>query len=177
MKVDFVQQSITCPAIGLCPVDCALGKLCESLSVCELALLSSEVATCFLPPYIGCIGLADRLLEATFCLGVDCSLMCLNITSSDQQAIRDMVNQSAIDRRFGSPIIGSFSKQNFNQYPGWELRQMKFNFTNSRTVWIYHVTSKQNSTIRAINYFDLDRNAWTGWIRTPVGGGGGGGAN
>ena len=81
----------------------------------------------------------------------------------DQQAKQDMTKRSASDGRFGGAIAGAFVKY-LNWNPDWELRAMAFNFSGNRTVVIYHITNKADTTKRATIFFDPDAGGWGNWV-------------
>ncbi len=84
----------------------------------------------------------------------------------DAQAKQDMVNRASSDLRFGNPISETFGK-NLEWSPDWELRWMSFNFTSNRSVLIYHITSKHNSSVRYTIFWDPDSNSRNGWNSVP----------
>ncbi|OGC48023.1 MAG: hypothetical protein A3A94_00110 [Candidatus Portnoybacteria bacterium RIFCSPLOWO2_01_FULL_43_11] len=87
-----------------------------------------------------------------------------SVYSLDQQAKRDMINESKNDFRFGDYIPGTFGK-NLDWSAEWELRWMDFSFYGNRVVRIYHATKKTDSSVRYTIFWDPDVHSWTDWIK------------
>lgn len=73
---NFNTQAVSCPSTGFCLSNCALGKICSSLNVCEMGLLGFEIGTCFAGNLPACADVATELAKAALCYGVDCTLQC-----------------------------------------------------------------------------------------------------
>jgi hypothetical protein len=73
---DIKSASVSCPKTSNCFVDCALKKLCSSLSPCAVMLMTVKAADCIGGTKAGCLAIMVDLLEAAWCLGVDCALQC-----------------------------------------------------------------------------------------------------
>lgn len=78
------------------------------------------------------------------------------------RSLQDMVARTRGDGRFGAPIAGSAEAQ-LNWSPSWQLRWVDFQFSGSRRVRVYHVTSTQNPAIRYTIYQDPDTGQWRNW--------------
>lgn len=89
----------------------------------------------------------------------------------DDQARNDVMEAATRDGRFIRQgqfleVLPTSFFKNLNWSPGaWELRSLTFRFLNNRAVIVYQATSIQNRNLRYTEFFDPDRNAWTGWVQ------------
>jgi hypothetical protein len=90
-------------------------------------------------------------------------------TPQDQQADRDMRQQAAAAGRLGAPVPESFGRW-LEWHPAWELRWLSFQVRGQPSVYLYHITYKQDPQQRYTMYWDPDRRTWqqwTLWQRVP----------
>ena len=80
------------------------------------------------------------------------------------QAVVDITAAAHLDGRFGGMQLGTYSVD-FLWHPNWELRWFVFAFSGNKQTSLFHITLKEDPSIRYTIFWDPDNYNWRSWTR------------